>query len=192
MPVRVMKLVGCSHLIVTNAAGGINQEYSVGDIMIIKDHINFLGYAGNNPLRGPNLEAFGPRFLPMNISYDRALISKAKDIAKEMQIDSYTREGVYACLGGPNYETVAEIRMLKICGADAVGMSSAHEVMIARHCGMTVFAFSLITNKCIIDYDSKLQPNHEEIMDLGKKREGVLQEFVAKIVSHIHSLSASN
>lgn len=141
MPVRVMKLVGCTHLIATNAAGGLNKSYEVGDIMILKDHINFMGFAGNNPLQGPNDPRFGPRFPPMNKAYDSDLIKLAKQTGTELGIENNIHEGVYTCLGGPNYETVAELKMLRILGVDAVGMSTVHEVVTARHCDLTVFAF---------------------------------------------------
>lgn len=125
-----MKLVGCTHLIATNAAGGINPDYKVGDIVIVKDHINIMGFAGNNPLQGPNDTRFGPRFPPMNKAYDRKLTNLAFQIAKELGIEKDVHEGVYTCLGGPNYETVAELKMLKILGVDAVGMSTVHEVCV--------------------------------------------------------------
>lgn len=175
MPVRVMKLVGCSHLICTNAAGGLNSSFNVGDIMIMKDHINIMGFAGNSPLQGPNDLRFGPRFPPMSKAYDPELIHIAQKLAREMELDHETHTGVYTCLGGPNYETVAELRMWKLLGVDAVGMSTVscikfssyhfaylfvwqvHEVITARHCDMKVFAFSLITNKCQTEYES-----HEE------------------------------
>lgn len=185
MPVRVMKLLGVTHLIATNAAGGLNSNYQVGDIMLVKDHINIMGFAGNNPLQGPNDERFGPRFPPMNKAYDRQLIRDAKKIAEEMGIGDMIHEGVYTCLGGPNFETVAELRMLKMLGVDAVGMSTVHEVITARHCNLTVFTFSLITNMCITDYDNQFEANHEEVIDVGKVREDDLKSFVRKIVKHI-------
>ncbi|KAG5889114.1 hypothetical protein JTB14_034172 [Gonioctena quinquepunctata] len=185
MPVRVMKLLGATHLIATNAAGGLNPKYRVGDVMLVKDHLNLMGFAGNNPLQGPNDERFGPRFPPMNQAYDKELIIEAKSIAKEVGLGDNIHEGVYTCLGGPNFETVAELRMLQMVGADAVGMSTVHEVITARHCDMTVFAFSLVTNECITNYESRENPNHEEVIDVGKMREGVLSKFVLRIVEHI-------
>lgn len=128
MPIRVMKLVGVTHLIATNAAGGLNDKFNIGDIIIVKDHINLMGFAGNNPLQGPNDERFGPRFPPMNKAYDQKMIQYAHDIAKDMKIDHEVHDGVYTCLGGPSYETVAELNMLKILGVDCVGMSTVHEV----------------------------------------------------------------
>ncbi|XP_056644567.1 purine nucleoside phosphorylase isoform X1 [Diorhabda sublineata] len=185
MPVRVMKLLGVTHLIATNAAGGLNPRFKVGDIMLVKDHINIMGFAGNNPLQGPNEERFGPRFPPMNAAYDKDLRNQAKKIARNLGLEKDIHEGVYTCLGGPNFETVAELRMLKMLGADTVGMSTIHEVITARHCDLTVLAFSLITNECIVEYDSTDIANHEEVLDVGKARQDVLQKFVKQIVEHI-------
>nr|XP_022911629.1 purine nucleoside phosphorylase-like isoform X2 [Onthophagus taurus] len=185
MPIRVMKLIGVEFLIATNAAGGINPAFNEGDVMLIKDHINMMGFAGNNPLQGPNESRFGPRFPPMCKAYDRDLIEKAKDIWKNQQFDGRLFEGVYTCLGGPNFETVAELRMLKLLGVDAVGMSTVHEVLTARHCNMTVLAFSLITNECVMDYYDHSQPNHEEVIDVGKLRQSTLRRFVEEIVAYI-------
>ncbi|XP_077291648.1 purine nucleoside phosphorylase isoform X1 [Arctopsyche grandis] len=185
MPVRVMKLLGVHYLVATNAAGGLNPNFKVGDIMLVQDHINLMGFAGNNPLQGPNDERFGPRFPPMNKAYSKELIQVAKEIAKELDIDSIMREGVYTCLGGPNFETVSELKMLKMLGVDAVGMSTVHEVITARHCDMTVFAFSLITNECVMDYYSSGEANHEEVMDVGKLQQKTLCKFIYKIVQHI-------
>lgn len=131
MPIRVMKLVGVTHLIATNAAGGLNPKYNVGDIVFVKDHINIMGFAGNNPLQGPNDARFGPRFPPMNKAYDEELMNYATETAKEIGIENVVHKGVYTCLGGPNYETVAELKMLQILGVDAVGMSTVHEVSIS-------------------------------------------------------------
>lgn len=128
MPIRVMKLVGITHLIVTNAAGSVNEKYNVGDLMIIKDQINLLGLAGCSPLRGPNENIFGPRFLPMNKAYDAQLRKHAMHIANELHIADEVHEGVYLCTGGPAYETVAECRLVRLLGADCIGMSTAHEV----------------------------------------------------------------
>jgi purine-nucleoside phosphorylase len=185
MPVRVMKLIGVTHLIASNAAGGLNPNYKVGDIMIVGDHINMMGFAGNNPLQGPNDERFGPRFPPMNKAYNKELTEYGKELAKKLNIPEIVHEGIYTCLGGPNFETVAELRMLKMLGADAVGMSTVHEVIIARHCDMIVFAFSLITNMCITNYETYDKPNHEEVMDVGKMRQDLLKVFVKELVKYI-------
>ncbi|EDS43168.1 purine nucleoside phosphorylase [Culex quinquefasciatus] len=186
MPVRVMKLVGCSHLIATNAAGGLHPDYKVGDIMLMKDHINIMGFAGNNPLQGPNDSRFGPRFPNMFNAYDFKLLKKAKEIGRDIGIENNLHEGVYICLGGPNFETVAELKMLRIWGVDAVGMSTVHEITTAVHCGMTCFAFSLITNLCIPSYDLEESPCHEDIVGIGKRQENTLTELVSRMAKHIH------
>uniref|UniRef100_A0A182X706 Purine nucleoside phosphorylase n=1 Tax=Anopheles quadriannulatus TaxID=34691 RepID=A0A182X706_ANOQN len=186
MPVRVMHLIGCTHLIATNAAGGANPKYRVGDIMLIKDHINLMGFAGNNPLQGPNDERFGPRFFGMANTYDPKLNQQAKVIARQIGIENELREGVYTCLGGPNFETVAEVKMLSMLGVDAIGMSTVHEIITARHCGMTCFAFSLITNMCTMSYEEEEEHCHDSIVGVGKNREKTLGEFVSRIVKHIH------
>ncbi|KAG4066596.1 hypothetical protein HA402_007232 [Bradysia odoriphaga] len=185
MPIRVMKLVGVTHLIATNAAGGLNESFELGDIVIIKDHINFMGVAGNNPLQGPNDTRFGPRFPPMNKAYDEPMKQQAFEIAGELNIEDKVHEGVYACLGGPNYETVAELKMLKLLGVDCVGMSTVHEVITARHCHITVFAFSIITNKCVTDYESQAEPGHEEVVEVGRNRQFILAEFVRRLITRI-------
>ncbi|CAG5025838.1 unnamed protein product [Parnassius apollo] len=183
LPVRVMKLIGVKTLIATNAAGGLNPNYKVGDLMIVKDHINMMGFAGNNPLHGPNDERFGPRFPPMNKAYNYKYRNIAKELAKELNIENIVREGVYTCLGGPNFETVAELNMLKMVGVDAVGMSTVHEVIIARHCDMKVFALSLITNECVTSYDKDDEANHEEVLDVGRMRQDILRKYVSKLVA---------
>lgn len=182
MPVRVMKVMGVEQLLVTNAAGGLNADYNIGDIMIIKDHINMQGFAGDSPLRGKNDERFGPRFPAMNNAYDRALRRRAGQIAVEMGLEGVVREGVYVMLGGPTYETVAELNLLRILGVDAVGMSTVPEVVVARHCGMRVFAFSLITNKCITEYDTEAEANHEEVIEVANKRKTDLQELARRVI----------
>jgi len=164
-PIRVMHRLGVHTVILTNAAGGLNRSYRVGDLMLISDHINFVGMAGNNPLIGPNEDAFGPRFPGMVQTYDRELRQLARRVANEAGI--MLHEGVYVCLSGPNYETPAEIRMLRVLGGDAVGMSTVHEVLVARHAGMRVMAYSGITNECIDSVDTELETSHEEVLDAG-------------------------
>ncbi|XP_014103076.1 purine nucleoside phosphorylase isoform X1 [Bactrocera oleae] len=186
MPVRVLKLVGIKYLFATNAAGGLNPKYKVGDIVIVRDHINIMGFAGNSPLQGPNDPRFGTRFPPMTNAYDRHLVRKARKVVREMGIENDVHEGVYTCLGGPNYETVAELKMLRIMGVDAVGMSTVHEVITARHCDLTVFAFSLITNKCAFDYDSSEEDaNHEEVVMVGKSRQSICGELMCRMVREL-------
>ncbi|KAI3383592.1 hypothetical protein SNEBB_007831 [Seison nebaliae] len=148
MPIRIMKMVGVKTLIVTLTAGAINRSYNVGDIMIIKDHINFPGFAGNNPLIGINDLRFGPRFPATNNAYTSVLREKTMSIAlKKLNFKDIIHEGIYAMTGGPAYETPAEIRLLKTLDVDSVGMSSCHEVMVAVHCGMNILGVAFVRNK---------------------------------------------
>ncbi len=165
-PIRVMHLLGVKTVILTNAAGGLNQAYRTGDLMLLNDHINFVGMSGNNPLMGPNDPTLGPRFVGMVQTYDRELRRVAREVAQKASITLH--EGVYVCLSGPNFETPAEIRMLRTIGGDAVGMSTVHEVLVARHMGMRVMACSGITNECFDAIDIDMETNHEEVLDAGK------------------------
>ncbi|CAL8377976.1 purine nucleoside phosphorylase 5a [Gadus morhua] len=185
LPMRIFKLLGVETVMLTNAAGGLNQDFKVGDIMIIKDHLNIPGFAGNHPLVGPNDERFGVRFPCMSDAYDRELQQLAMDVGHELGFTDFLREGVYCMLGGPSFETIAECRMLSKLGADAVGMSTAHEVVVARHCGMRVFALSLITNLAVMDYDSEEKANHEEVLEWGKQRAEQLERLFSAIVTRI-------
>lgn len=162
LPVRVGRRMGAETLIVTNAAGGINRNFGVADLMLINDHINLLGMAGANPLMGPNLDSFGPRFPEMTTAYDGELRALAKRVAAERNVP--LQEGVYFGLAGPFFETPAEIRFLRTIGADAVGMSTVNEVVVARHSGMRVLGFSGITNVARLSADEGEPPSHEEVM----------------------------
>ncbi|XP_030629685.1 purine nucleoside phosphorylase 5b isoform X1 [Chanos chanos] len=184
-PMRIFKLLGVETVILTNAAGGLNQDFKVGDVMIIKDHINMPGFAGINPLTGPNDDRFGVRFPCMSDAYDRELQHMAHEVASELGYTDFVREGVYCVLGGPSFETIAECRMLHRLGADAVGMSTVHEVIVARHCGMRVFALSLITNKAVMDYDSQEKANHEEVLQTGKERSKQLEKLVCTLITRM-------
>ncbi|KAG8509761.1 Purine nucleoside phosphorylase, partial [Galemys pyrenaicus] len=184
-PVRVFKLLGVKLLIVTNAAGGLNPKFEVGDIMLIRDHINLPGFCGQNPLRGPNEERFGTRFPAMSDAYDRNMRQLAHQTWKQMKEQRELQEGTYVMLAGPNFETVAECRLLKGLGADAVGMSTVPEVIVARHCGLQVFGFSLITNKVIMDYESRQTANHEEVLESGKKAAKKLEQFISELIGCI-------
>lgn len=175
-PVRVMHRLGVKHLILTNAAGGVNTDLSAGDMMIINDHINFIGLAGNSPLVGPNDETLGERFVGMAQNYDRALRQLTTQVANAIGIP--VQHGVYAGISGPQFETPAEIRMLRTLGADAVGMSTVHEVVAARHVGMRVLALSSITNITIDAIDTDLETNHQEVLDMGK----IIVPKMAKII----------
>ncbi|XP_034019874.1 purine nucleoside phosphorylase-like [Thalassophryne amazonica] len=185
LPIRVFKLLGVETVILTNAAGSLNQDFKVGDIMVIKDHLNMPGFAGNNPLAGPNDERFGVRFPCMSDAYDRELQQLAVSVGQELGYSDFLREGVYCVLGGPSFETIAECRMLNRLGADAVGMSTVHEVIVARHCGMRVFALSLITNKAVMDYDSEEKANHEEVLQTSKQRAQQLETLIFTMVTRI-------
>ncbi|RZC34536.1 PNP UDP 1 and/or Peripla BP 6 domain containing protein [Asbolus verrucosus] len=188
MPVRLMKLLGVTTLILSNAAGGINPSFNVGDIMLIKDHINFVGFAGHNPLRGPNEDKFGARFVAVNDAYSRELLREAKAVAQGLGMKG-VQEGVYACIGGPSFETVAELKLMHQLGADAVGMSTVHEVITARHCGIKCFALSLITNMCVMDYESDEKPDHLEILTVGKERENDVKILVKNIILRLAKIN---
>ncbi|XP_067904725.1 purine nucleoside phosphorylase 4a [Heterodontus francisci] len=182
-PIRVFRLLGVEVLIVTNAAGSIADGYNPGDIMIIKDHINMPGFAGQNPLCGPNDERFGTRFPCLSDAYDRDLGKLALDISRELDCSNCVHEGVYCMLGGPSFETVAEARLLHKFGVDAVGMSTVPEVTVARHCGLRVFGLTLITNKVTKEYDCNEVVDHEAVLSIGKMRAGMLQSLVTELVA---------
>ncbi len=165
-PIRVMQALGIGTVILTNAAGGINPTYAVGDVMLIEDHINFPGMVGANPLMGPNDDSLGERFVGLAQAYDRELRQLAIEVAREAGIPLHS--GVYCALSGPAFETPAEIRMLRMLGADTVGMSTVHEVLVARHGGLRVMACSGVTNVAIDTVDSAFETNHEEVLEAGK------------------------
>ncbi|MEL6151075.1 MAG: purine-nucleoside phosphorylase [Chloroflexota bacterium] len=175
-PIRVMHFLGVKTLILTNAAGGMNTDFSVGDIMVINDHIYFIGMAGVSPLVGPNDESIGERFVGMAQTYDRELRTLAEKVAADS--GETLQKGVYVCVSGPQFETPTEIRALRMMGGDAVGMSTAHEVVTARHAGMRVLAFSSITNIAIDEIDTELETSHVEVMEAG----AVIVPKLAKIV----------
>jgi purine-nucleoside phosphorylase len=164
LPVRVMLRLGLEMMIVTNAAGGINPEFDPGDVMLITDNLNFVGMAGANPLMGPNIDELGPRFPDMSQSYDKELMAEARKASKENNIS--LREGVYCALSGPSFESPADLRFLRMAGADAVGMSTAPEVIVARHGGMRVLGLSGISNKA--NLDGSTITTHEEVIEAGK------------------------
>ncbi|XP_037313585.2 purine nucleoside phosphorylase-like isoform X2 [Pungitius pungitius] len=185
MPMRVFKLLGVETVILTNAAGGLNRDYKVGDVMILKDHINLPGFTGVNPLFGPNDDRFGTRFPSVSDAYDRELQQVARDAASKLGYADFLRQGVYCVVGGPSFETIAECRLLLKLGADAVGMSTVHEVIVARHAGMRCLALSLITNISVMDYDSREKANHEEVLETGRQRAEHMEKLVSTIVSQL-------
>ncbi len=163
LPVRVMQRLGVETLVVTNAAGAINPNFEPGDLMLITDHLNIIGMAGPNPLRGPNFDELGPRFPDMSQAYDRELSQLAREAAAEKNI--LLQAGVYVGLAGPSFETPADLRFLKAIGADAVGMSTVTEVTIARHAGQRVLGISGISNKA--NLDGNTITTHEEVLEAG-------------------------
>lgn len=167
LPVRVMRALGIQTLIVTNAAGGINPTFSPGDLMLIADHINFLGLAGLNPLRGPNDESIGPRFPDMIGTYTPSLRQLAHQVAAANNFA--LQEGTYAYVAGPSFETPAELRFLRTVGADAVGMSTVPTVVVARHAGLKILGISSITNMAVPDPKPGTVLDHEEVLETGKQ-----------------------
>ncbi len=182
-PIRVMQALGIKLLIVTNAAGGINPTFRAGDLMLICDHLNLIGMAGLNPLRGPNDPALGPRFPSMSQAYDRELRLLAQQVARELGIE--LRQGVYAGLAGPTFETPAEVRFLRIAGADAVGMSTVPEVIVARHGGMRVLGISGICNVAIAEPDANAEVSHEEVLEAGRLIAPRLTRLITGVLHHL-------
>ncbi len=178
MPIRVMKMMGVKTLIVTNAAGGINENFDVGDIMVITDHINF---TGKNCLIGKNDDRFGCRFPDMSFGYSPELSKIAYDCAEKLGMK--LQKGVYIGCTGPSYETPAEIRAFRVLGADAVGMSTVQEVIAANHCGINVLGFSLISNKAAGLSGERL--TEEEVLTIGKQKSEEMQTLITKIVGEI-------
>jgi purine-nucleoside phosphorylase len=178
LPIRVMQRLGIEILLVTNAAGAINPDYQPGEVMLILDNLNLAAMAGLNPLIGPNLDEFGPRFPDMSQAYDRQLCDIARKVAKEKKI--LLREGVYAGLSGPSFESPADLRFLHHVGADAVGMSTVPEVIVARHGGTRVLGFSGISNKA--NLDGNTMTSHEEVLAAGKVLVPKLESLVRGVL----------
>jgi purine-nucleoside phosphorylase len=174
LPVRVMRRLGLEMVFVTNAAGGVNPEFVPGDVMLITDNLNLIGMMGANPLMGPNIDELGPRFPDMSQAYDRQLMALARQVAASENIP--LREGVYCALSGPSFEGPADLRFLRMAGADAVGMSTVPEVIVARHGGMRVLGFSGISNKA--NLDGSTVTTHAEVMEAGK----VITPKIEKII----------
>ena len=175
LPIRVLAAMGIKLLVLTNAAGGVNLSFGPGTLMMISDHIN---YSGANPLVGPNLDDFGPRFPDVSDLYTKALRDAVNDAAKQAGIE--VREGVYMMFSGPNYETPAEVRMAKIVGADAVGMSTVPEALVAGHCGMEVIGISCITNIAAGLSDQKL--DHSEVLEIASRVHDTFQSLLDVIL----------
>ncbi len=180
-PIRVINALGIENLIVTNAAGAINPRFVPGDVMVITDHISLISMTGLNPLRGPNLHEFGERFPDMSQCYDRKLIGFVQEEAHKRQIK--LQKGIYVCLSGPSFETPADLRFLQKIGADAVGMSTVPEVIIARHGGMKVLGLSGISNKA--NLDGETVTTHEEVLEAGKVIYPKLQNLIVGVISRL-------
>ena len=178
LPVRVFAAMGIRSLILTNAAGGVASHLSPGSLMVITDHINMMG---ENPLRGPNDDRFGPRFPDMTAAYTPAFIEVAHEVARGMKV--VLAEGVYMALRGPSYETPAEIRMMRKLGADAVGMSTVPEVIVARHCGIKVLAISCITNVAAGLATTEIK--HAEVMEVGTRAGRQLAELIVGTIPRL-------
>lgn len=176
-PVRVMKYLGVSKLIVSNASGGVNQNYHVGSIVLIKDHINMMP---EHPLRGHNDERFGPRFVNMSEPYSKSMINKAKEIANELDITVH--DGIYLGLQGPTFETLAEYKMVKALGADCVGMSTVPEVIVARHMELETFGLSVITD--MGNEDSIEAITHEEVLEAAKEAEPKVRTLIKELIKN--------
>lgn len=175
-PVRVMKHLGVEKLIVSNASGGVNPNYKVGSIVIIKDHVNMMP---EHPLRGKNDERFGPRFVNMSEPYSRAMMAKAKEIASDLGIT--VQDGVYLGLQGPTFETLAEYKMVKAIGCDCVGMSTVPEVIVARHMELETFGISVITD--MGDADSIDTISHEEVLEAARGAEPQVRKLIAALIT---------
>lgn len=196
-PIRSLHMLNSIEtLIVTNAAGGINASFKTGDLMCVYDHINFPGLCGFHPLRGPNFDEYGPRFLATSDAYDLELRKLLFAKQKELKIERTIHEGTYAFVHGPTFESRAESRFLRMAGADAVGMSTVPEVVTARHCGWKVLALSLITNECVVDppasvRDEKPVPiqegkaTHAEVLENSAKASKDVQDLIYAIVAEL-------
>ena len=178
IPVRIMALLGVKQLILTNACGGVNLNFTPGDLMLISDHINF---SGSNPLIGPNLDQFGPRFPDLTNVYTKELRTKIMKVAEENGIA--LRQGVYMMYSGPNYETPAEIRMFRMMGADAIGMSTVPEAIVAAHCGIDVVGISCITNMAAGVLPQKL--NHQEVVETAAMVHDKFQKLLTLVINLI-------
>jgi purine-nucleoside phosphorylase len=179
-PIRVLALLGASSLVLTNAAGGLNNSFEQGSLVLISDHLNLMG---TNPLLGPNDARFGPRFPDMTDVYDREYQDAA--IAESHEMGLELRRGIYAALSGPSYETPAEIRMLRLLGADAVGMSTVPEAIVARQMGLRVLGISCITNMAAGVLDRPI--NHEEVIETGERVRETFAELLRRIIPKLQS-----
>jgi purine-nucleoside phosphorylase len=185
LPVRVMRLLGVKLLIVTNAAGGLNPNYNVGDIAIINDHLGMPIISGHSPLMGENDDLMGPRFPAMSDAYNATLSDMIQECAKELNLSHVVRpRATYCFVAGPAYESIAESKFLRSVGGDTVGMSTIPEVIVAKHCGMAIVGLSLVTNKVVTSLEEANHASHEEVLESvkmsGKNVESIVRRFVSK------------
>ena len=188
-PVRVLSRLGVDTLLLTNAAGGVDKSFEVGDVMVIEDHISFPNMAGINALSGPNLDEFGERFTSLTRIYQKNTFELLKEAALLSGYeDKFIKRGVYVSVGGPTYETPAEIRLMRLFGGSAVGMSTVPEVTVAAHCGIKrILAFSLITNRCVSHPEDDIAaPTHAEVLESSKMRVEQLENIVENLVGILY------
>merc|ERR1719265_1477218 len=180
-----MRCLGVKVVVVTNAAGGINRDWNVGDLMCMMDHFALPCLIGQHPLLGPNDAALGPRFLPTSNAYCKSMQQIVMQSAKELGYDFVRPSGCYAMVSGPTYESATEGKWLRLIGADSVGMSTVPEIISAHHCGMKVIGLSLITNKVVMPGDEGPPANHKEVLEETAKRSVQLQALVERIVQEL-------
>ncbi len=181
LPVRVMKRLGVEVMIVTNAAGAINPDFEPGDLMLIEDNLNLVAMMGFNPLIGPNMDEFGVRFPDMSQPYDRKLMQLAREASKSAGVP--LREGVYAGLSGPSFESPADLRFLRVIGSDAVGMSTVPEVIVGHHAGIRILGISGISNKA--NLDGNTVTTHQEVLDAGLVMVPKLEKLIKTVLSQL-------
>jgi purine-nucleoside phosphorylase len=180
-------MLGIEILVVTNASGGLNPDFRAGELMLISDHLNIIGMTGNNPLFGPNDPSLGPRFPDMSLAYDPELRRIAREVAREADIP--LREGVYVSISGPSFESPAEIRFLRLIGADAVGMSTVPEVIVARHGGIRVLGISGISNMAVDEPVAGQVTSHEEVLEAGRQIVPRLVTLVCGVLTQLRGTS---
>ncbi|EEY64883.1 purine nucleoside phosphorylase 1 [Phytophthora infestans T30-4] len=185
LPIRVMYLLGIKYLLVTNAAGGLNPDFNVGDLMIMNDHLNMPGLSGQHPLIGPNDSRFGARFTPLSNCYDKKLQDLAVKVAEDLGLTHKVRKGVYCFVSGPTYETPTECRFLRLVGSDAVGMSTVPEVIVAAHCGLKVIGLSLITNKALFPGEEREAASHDEVLETVQATQNDIKRYVRDLIAEI-------
>jgi len=187
MPVRAFRCIGVKVMIVTNAAGGVNPNWKIGDVMCIMDHIGMPCLVGSNPCFGHNDEALGPRFMPTSNVYNKEMQSYVVKAAKTLKYDFVRPSGCYAMVSGPTYESTTEVKFFRQVGADSVGMSTVPEIIAAHHCGIKVIGLSLITNIACMPGEDAPAASHAEVLEVANSRAGQVQTLVAQIVTDMKS-----